>query len=113
AADPERDIAVIDAELSSYAPELGQRRQVLAFNKMDVPEAQSRREQLAAAAERLSRPHAFISAAAREGTDALARLAFEELERIRELEPQPTPGSEIEVLRPRPRGPQFSVEREG
>ena len=110
--DPLHDIEVIDAELASYAPELGVRRQILAFNKMDVPEAQARRSELAEAAEQLGRPYAFISAAARQGTDELAKMAFEELERIRELEPPPAPESEIEVLRPRPRGPQFSIERE-
>ena len=111
--DPLHDIEVIDAELASYAPELGVRRQILAFNKMDVPEAQARRSELAEAAEQLGRPYAFISAAARQGTDELAKMAFEELERIRELEPAPAPESEVEILRPRPRGPQFSIEREG
>jgi GTP-binding protein len=112
APDPLRDIDVIDGELASYAPDLGQRRQVLAFNKMDIPEAAERRDVLAGAAERLGRRCAFISAAAREGTAELAKLAFEELERVRELEPQPAAEAEPPVLRPRPRGPQFSIERE-
>ncbi|MGH7622739.1 MAG: Obg family GTPase CgtA, partial [Gemmatimonadaceae bacterium] len=112
AEDPLRDVEVIDAELTSYAPELGQRRQVLAFNKMDVPDAEARRGELAAAAERMGRPCAFISAAARIGTAELAKLAFEELERVRELEPQPAVAADVEVLRPRPRGPQFTIERE-
>jgi GTP-binding protein len=60
AADPLHDIEVIDAELTSYAPELGARRQVLAFNKMDMPEADGKRGELAAAAERMGRPYAFI-----------------------------------------------------
>ena len=112
APDPLHDIDVIDGELASYAPELGQRRQILAFNKMDVTEAAERRAMLAEVAERLGRRCAFISAAAREGTAELAKLAFEELERVRELEPPPAPEAETAVLRPRPRGPQFTVERE-
>ncbi|MBF6601157.1 MAG: GTPase ObgE [Dehalococcoidia bacterium] len=110
---PLHDIDVIDAELASYAAELGRRRQILAFNKMDVPEAEARRAELSAAAARRGRPCAFISAAARAGTADLARLAFEELERAREGEPQAPAAADSEVLRPRPRGPQFSIEREG
>ncbi len=112
APDPLHAIEVIDAELTSYAPELGRRRQVLAFNKMDVPEAEARRNVLVATAQRLGRRYAFISAAARQGTTELAKLAFEELERVREDDPQPEAAAAVAVLRPQPRGPQFHIERE-
>lgn len=113
--DPAHDIAVIDNELASYSDELATRPQILAFNKMDIPEADARRDELVAMADGLGRPHAFISAAARIGTQELAKMAFEHLERIREEHPQPTP-AEIEeaaaVLRPQPRGDRFHIERE-
>ncbi|MDE3094449.1 MAG: GTPase ObgE [Chloroflexota bacterium] len=112
AEDPLRAIDVIDAELAAYAPELGRRRQILAFNKMDVPQAAARRDTLAEAARRLGRTPAFISAAARQGTAELAQLAFQELARAREEEPQPELADAPPVLRPRPRGPQFRIERE-
>lgn len=111
--DPAHDIAVIDNELRSYAAELGDRPQIIAFNKMDMPEAEARREELAQIADRLDRPYAFISAAARQGTADLAKMAFERLQRLREELPEPTPDDGIEVLRPLPRGPGFSIEREG
>jgi GTP-binding protein len=111
--DPAHDIAVIDGELGAYSEELAQRPQLLAFNKMDVPEAQARREELAALAARLARPYTFISAAARQGTDELGKLAFAMLMRIREEEPAPTPEELGEaVLRPRPRHERFHIERE-
>jgi GTP-binding protein len=110
--DPAHDIDVIDHELQSYTSELGERPQIIAFNKMDVPEAEARREELVALAEKLDRPYAFIAAAARVGTAALAKLAFERLERLREEEPQPVADADEEVLRPRPRGPRFTIERE-
>ncbi|MBI5284261.1 MAG: GTPase ObgE [Chloroflexi bacterium] len=110
--DPAHDIEVIDHELQSYAPELGERPQVIAFNKMDVPEAEERRVELTALAERLGRPCVFMAAAARQGTAALAKLAFERLERIREEEPQPAANADEDVLRPLPRGPRFTIERE-
>ncbi len=111
--DPAHDIAVIDHELRSYAEALANRPQILAFNKMDVPEAAARRQQLESLARELDRPCAFISAAARQGTRELANLSFQMLERIREEEPAPaTVETGVEILRPRPRGPRFTIERE-
>jgi GTP-binding protein len=110
--DPAHDIEVIDRELASYSEQLTKRRQIIAFNKMDVPEAAARRAELSELAAELRRPAVFISAAARQGTDELAKMAFEELERVREQEPAPAAQPETEVLRPRPRGPNFSIERE-
>jgi GTP-binding protein len=112
--DPAHDIGVIDHELRSYAASLAERPQIIAFNKMDVPEAAARRDELAELAARLGRECAFISAAARDGTEALAKLAFQRLEEIRELDPQPELEGEaaLPVLRPQPRGPRFSIERE-
>jgi GTP-binding protein len=111
--DPAHDIAVIDTELESYAEELARRPQILAFNKMDVPEAEARRDELVALARGLDRPYVFMSAAARQGTAELAKMAFELLERIREEEPQPeAAAADPAVLRPQPRGDRFRIERE-
>ncbi len=110
--DPAHDIAVIDNELASYIDDLSTRPQFIAFNKMDIPEAEARREELQALAVQLGRPCAFISAAARQGTPDLVKRVFEMLERIRELEPVPTPDEEMTTLRPQQVGPRFTVERE-
>ncbi len=112
--DPAHDIGVIDNELRAYAEELASRPQILAFNKMDTPEAEARRAELQALATRFGRPYAFISAAGRQGTAELAKVAFALLERIREDDPQPEDAAEAapEVLRPQPRQPRFAIERE-
>ena len=113
--DPAGDIAVVDNELRSYAPELAERPQIIAFNKMDISEASRRRRQLAALAETLHRSHAFISAAARQGTDELARMAFAMLKELRaeERAVELAPDEEaVAVLRPQPRAPRFEVRRE-
>ena len=110
--DPAADIAVIDRELRSYAEGLSRRPQIVAFNKMDIPEAAARRPQLESLARDLGRPCAFISAAARQGTDDLAKMAFEMLQRIREEEPLPAAAETVPVLRPQPRGARFRIERE-
>ena len=111
--DPAHDIAVIDNELSSYEQSLGERPQIIAFNKMDVPEAAEREPEFRDLANGLGRPCLFISAAGRQSTKDLVKLAFEMLERIREEEPLPQPGDEVEILRPRPRGPRFTIDHEG
>ncbi len=110
--DPAHDVAVIDAELDAYEPSLAGRPQILAFNKMDIPEAQARREELTALAERLGRPCVFMAAAARQGTSGLAKLAFERLAELRQLEPAPAPEEAIEVLRPTQRTARFRIEKE-
>ena len=115
---PGDDIAVIDRELASYDASLAARPQIIAFNKMDVPEAAAREEELRELARSLDRPHVFMSAAARQGTDDLAKLAFRLLARIREDDPVPDAIERAEeegvaVLRPRPNARRFSIEREG
>jgi GTP-binding protein len=111
--DPSHAVEVIDNELASYEPSLADRPQILAFNKMDVPEAAARRAELEQLAERLGRPCVFIAAAARLGTAEVAKLAFERLQRIRELAPVPAPtAEEVPVLRPQPRRQRFTIERE-
>jgi GTP-binding protein len=74
--DPLADYQQINDELRLYQPELAARPQVVALNKADLPEARERLPQLRAA---LGLPAAdvfAISAATREGVDALmARVA--------------------------------------
>jgi GTP-binding protein len=109
--DPAQDVAVIDHELASYRPPLSDRPQVLAFNKMDIPDAQERKAELAALARDLGRQSFFISAAGRQGTEDLAKAVFEILQRLRESDIAPIV-DEAAVLRPRPRGPRFTIEHE-
>lgn len=111
--DVEHDIAVIDAELTAYEPSLAARPQIIAFNKMDMPEAQARREDLAKLAERLGRTCVFIAAAARQGTAELAKLTFERLAQLHSQAPPPAPEGGVEVLRPAGRRPRFHIEKEG
>lgn len=78
--DPVADFAVINRELALYSPELAARPQVVAANKMDLPESQPNLERLRAA---LPGYEVFpVSAATGEGLDRLmARVA----ELLREL----------------------------
>jgi GTP-binding protein len=74
--DPLADYQQINDELRLYQPELAARPQVVALNKADLPEARERLPQLRAALGLPSADVFAISAATREGVDALmARVA--------------------------------------
>jgi GTPase len=78
--DPLADYQQINEELRLYQPELAARPQVVALNKADLPEARERLPQLRAALGLPAEDIFTISAATREGVDALmgrvaARLA--------------------------------------
>jgi GTP-binding protein len=90
--DPLADIATIDAELGSYGRGLAERPRLVAFNKIDLPEA---REAVPALAESLRArgvESVAISAAAREGTEALLRRIFERCPPREAVPATPAPG---------------------
>ena len=81
--DPVDDYRMVRDELLRFNPELGDKRQMIVVNKLDVTEVRDRRDELALALDSALRDkgeHAgevlFISAATGEGVDAmLARIA--------------------------------------
>ncbi len=85
--DPVRDFDVLNAELKKYSPELAKKRQIVAANKIDVPEA---REKLAAFTKVMTRRklQVFpISAATGEGLqpllDAVARVLYANVPQVK------------------------------
>ncbi len=88
--DPLADIATIDAEIRSYGRGLAERPLMVALNKIDLPEARAAAPRIAEAL-RAREVDAFpISAATREGVDALLRAVFERT-RPRETSADVTP----------------------
>src|SRR5690606_39222873 len=80
--DPLEDFRTINEELAAYAPELAERPQIVAINKIDLPETQANLPRLTEALTREGYEVFPISAATTEGVPALlARV----LERLREL----------------------------
>lgn len=83
--DPLADFHQINSELQLYQPALAERPQLVALNKIDLPEAQANLERLRRELP-VDRADLFVIAAAtREGVEALLRRAAE---RLREM---PTP----------------------
>jgi len=80
--DPLEDFRTINEELAAYAPELAERPQIVAINKIDLPETQANLPRLTEALTKQGYEVFPISAATTEGVPALlARV----LERLREL----------------------------
>ena len=96
--DPEGAVRQIDAELAAYDPALAARPQLIALNKMDLPEAQARRGSLEAFCSGLGRPAYPISAATGEGVAPVLREAATMLAAL------PAPPAEV-VLTPEPLKP--------
>jgi GTP-binding protein len=106
--DPLADRALIDAELIAFGHGLGEKPQLLALNKVDVPDARARVDLLTEDSADLGGEWVAISALAREGTETLAKRA---LEALRAVEAE-TGRGEIEVLRPQPKHRRFTVRRD-
>ena len=82
--DPVADFDAINAELKQYSPELAQRPQIVAANKVDILADNSLLEALRSHVEALGYPLLTISAAAHQGT---RELVFAIANRLRELPP--------------------------
>jgi GTP-binding protein len=75
--DPLHDVATIDTELKSYGRGLEDRPQLVALNKIDLPDAREAAPRLARALAERGVESVAISAAARQGTDDLLRQIFD------------------------------------
>ncbi len=111
--EPIGDFEVVNAEMAAGHPELAERPQLVAGNKIDLPEARDRVETVRKAIE--AKGHSFfaVSAATREGVDALLvamAAAVDEARRER--------GTSIETIPvlsgpvPHPRAADFSIARQ-
>ncbi len=112
-ADPIADFHAVNDELRQFDPGLLEKPQVVAVNKMDLPDARERWPEASRRFEELGHPVYAISAATGEGVTAVLQKAAELLARAREEEAA-RPRAEVAtpVLRPRPID-EFEVVREG
>jgi GTPase len=98
---PKKDLDAIDSELALHSKELAAKPQIIAVNKVDVPEAQAAAKKLATALARRKKPPKVlaISAVTGEGIpellDAVAREVF------RSSAPEREPGAGRKLGKPR------------
>ncbi len=105
--EPLRDIETINSELSSYSEALARKRQLVAVNKVDLPEVQQRQEEIRSVLAKAKIEPMFISAATGEGVEALIDRVMAVLAEERAV------AQEKVVARPvielRPREPRFVI----
>ncbi|MCD6289123.1 MAG: GTPase ObgE [Anaerolineae bacterium] len=110
--DPIGDWEAINQELELFNPRLADKPQIVAFNKMDLPEARNRWPEIRQALEErgITDPVA-ISAVTGEGIPILLQRVLETLDRL-PVDAQLAEGT-VRGFRPAPQGADFTIEREG
>ncbi len=109
AADPLLDFQQINAELALFDPGLGRKPQVVAFNKMDLPEVRERWPQMRSALRERGYDPLPLSAATGEG---LRELLYRAAQRLAEMPPEEKV-LEVPVYRPESDPRAFEIGREG
>jgi GTP-binding protein len=109
AADPVLDLAQINSELALFDPDLANKPQVVALNKIDLPDVQERWPEIAPRLKRKGYEAFAISAVA--GTNV--RQVLYRAAQLLEEAPPPAPVAEIPVYRMESDPQAFSIKRSG
>jgi GTP-binding protein len=111
-ASPSDDLLQLNRELELYDPGLARRPQLVALNKVDLPEVAEKLDDLKEELGGAGIKAHYISAASGEGVPELMAAALQVLQTARASEEQAAalPGK---VFRPRPRDSRVSVSKEG
>ena len=114
AEDPIRDYDMVTQELHLFSRELLNKPQMIAINKIDIPEARERMDKLASRLPQETAPVHLISAATREGLEPLLDSVLQVLNTARKADAAKSgsSGEELPVLRPRPRREPVEVNRD-
>lgn len=108
AADPLVDLSQVNAELALFDPRLKDKPQVVAINKMDLPEVAARWPEIEQAFRARGYPPLAISALARIG---LRELLYAAARAVREAPPVAEPAG-VPVYRPEPPPTSFEIARD-
>jgi GTP-binding protein len=109
-ADPLADFSQINTELALFDPDLGRKPQIVAVNKMDLPAARARWEDLRRELRRRGYEAFAVSALVRQGTrEVLLRAA----QLLREIPPADIADKELPVYRAPEDPGAFAIEHEG
>lgn len=108
--DPLADYNQINSELALYDEKLGQKPQVVVFNKMDLPDAQERFEEVKADLKARGVEVMAISAATRQSIDPLIQRVFLEMSQLPEEAEEITEAAPLYQLTDNE--PVFTIERD-
>lgn len=113
AEDPLLDFAQINSELALFDPQLGGKPQIIAFNKIDLPEVEARWPTIKSQLEKQLKDKPVklisISALSKTNVDQLIRMCVKVLSEI----PKKDEEEVIPVYRPEPDPQEFKIEKEG
>jgi GTP-binding protein len=107
AEDPIADYIQINSELALFDDALGEKPQVVALNKADLPDTQERWQEVEAGLKKMGVKAMLISAVSGENVRALLYKAAELLDEL----PEPEPVVEMPVYRPETDPEEFTLER--
>lgn len=110
--DPVKDFANVNRELELFNPRLREKPQVIAVNKMDLPEARQRWSEIEPALRRLGLPVYPISAATGEGIGPLLAKVVELVHQVGQEEMMAAERPQVEVVKPTASVPGFVIEKE-
>jgi GTP-binding protein len=110
---PLADFAAINAELAAFSEDLPQKPQLVAYNKIDMPQARDRWPEVERALEGRGFAVLAISALTKEGTRELLYRAAEMLAEVPEREPEPERLPVFRLEEDEGRGPakRFTIEQ--
>jgi GTP-binding protein len=108
-ADPLADFSQVNSELALFDERLSSKPQIVAVNKLDLPEVKSRWTELQRAFQELGYTVYPISALAREG---LLELLYAANEALQSAQPEEVQPEEIPVYRSEPDPTEFEISRE-
>jgi GTP-binding protein len=106
---PLADWAAINAELEAFNPRLASKPQIVALNKMDLPQAQALWPDVETAMQARGQEVYAIAAVTHQGVQALMNRVFAVLQTLPDEPPAP---EQVPVLRPVDEGPEFTIEGE-
>jgi len=109
AADPRADFSQVNAELALFDERIAAKPQIVAINKLDLPEVKARWPELEAQFRVLSHSPLPISALARDG---LKELLYKANDALAHIESEEVVLEELPVYRPEPDPSKFEVARE-
>jgi len=111
-ASPAEDMARVNTEISLFDSALAQKPQLVAVNKIDLPQVRAQLEEIKATLAAVGIRVFFISAVTKEG---VSELMAETVKMIQSVTADVTPGVEIpkKIFRPQPKSMVAKVHKEG
>ena len=106
--DPLADFSQINSEMALFDPDLGNKPQIVVFNKMDQPEVQARWEEIKSALEARGHQPMAVSALARTGLKPVLLRALE----LVKTAPEPEIEEVLPVYRPVDDPQSFTIQHE-